>query len=363
MDEMSDGLAVVTGASGHLGANLVRRLLADERPVRVVLLRDDPAPALAGLDIERVAGDVLDEQSLRDAFRGATTVFHLAGIISIEGSSGGKVQAVNVGGVHNSAMAALDAGVARFVHCSSIHAFDPRPLRQAVNEFRRRPLNGGRAAYDRSKAGGEAELRKAVERGLDAVTVNPTGIIGPYDFQPSRMGRVLMMLRAGKLPMLPDGGFNWVDVRDVAEALLLAEAKGQAGESYIAAGHWQSMRDLAQLVAAVTGSGVPPIVPMGIARLGVPLVGLVDRRLGRDPLFTSESLKALRTYRHIDHAKATRALGYMPRPTRDTIEDVFRWFAETGLIDGVPAPRFGAVTKLRAWWKSAGRGGVRRQSI
>ncbi|GBE21070.1 MAG TPA: NAD-dependent epimerase/dehydratase family protein [Actinobacteria bacterium] len=358
-----NNLAVVTGASGHLGANLVRRLIADERPVRVVLLPDDPAPALAGLDIERVAGDVLDEQSLRRAFRGAATVFHLAGIISIEGGYGGKVVAVNVGGVRNAAEAALAERVDRFVHCSSIHAFDPLPLRRAVDERRARPLNGGRAAYDRSKAAGEVELHKVVERGLDAVTINPTGVIGPYDFQPSRMGRVLLMMRAGRLPVLPDGGFNWVDVRDVAEALLLGETKARAGESYIAAGHWQSMRDIAELVAAVTGTRVPPVIPMGIARFGAPLVGFVDRRLGRDPLFTAESVRALRTYRHIDHAKATRTFGYMPRPTRDTIEDVYRWFAEAGVIEGVRAPRLGVGASLRAWWGSVSRKGVRRQSV
>lgn len=360
--KMSKDLAVVTGASGHLGANLVRALLDRGRPVRVVQLPSDPTPALEGLAVERVTGDVLDESSLRRAFHGAGTVFHLAGIISIEGGRLGKVRAVNVGGVRNSAEVARAEGVRRFVHCSSIHAFDPVPLRRAVDEHRRRPLNGGRAAYDRSKAGGEAELRKSVERGLDAVTVNPTGIIGPYDFQPSRMGRVFLMMRAGKLPALPDGGFNWVDVRDVVDALLLAETRGVRGESYIAAGHWQSMRDLAELVSAVTGSRVPPIVPMGLARLGIPLVGAVDRRLGRDPLFTSESLGALRAYRHIDHAKATRILGYMPRPTRETVEGLFLWFAETGVIERVEAPRFRIRTSLHAWWRGVTGRGFGRES-
>jgi len=361
--KLLDNPTVVTGASGHLGANLVRRLVADERLVRAVLLPDDPAPALAGLDIERVPGNVLDEQSLREAFRGAATVFHLAGIISIEGGYGGKVAAVNVGGVHNAVEAALAEGVNRFVHCSSIHAFDPLPSRRAVDERRARPLNGGRAAYDRSKAAGEVELRKAARRGLDAVTINPTGVIGPYDFQPSRMGQVLLMIRAGRLPVLPDGGFNWVDVRDVVEALLLGETKGRFGESYIAAGHWQSMRDLAEMAAAVTGARVPPVIPMGIARFGAPLVGFVDHRLGRAPLFTSESVRALRTYRHVDHAKATRVLGYMPRPTSDTIEDIYRWFAEAGVIEEVRAPRLGVGAFLRAWWGSVGRKRARRQSV
>lgn len=361
MVDMSEQLAVVTGASGHLGANLVRALIAAERRVRVVLIPGDTTPALQGLDVERVEGNVLEPESLRYAFRDASTVFHLAGIISIENRYQEHVLAVNIQGVRNAAVAALREGVQRFVHCSSIHAFDPVPLRRAIDERRHRPLNGGRAVYDRSKAAGEAELRKVVDDGLDAVTINPTGIIGPYDYQPSRMGRVLLMLREGRLPALPRGGFNWVDARDVAEAILLAEANGRKGESYIAAGHWQSIRDLAELVAAVTGSRVPAGVPMGIARLGIPLIGAVDSRLGRDPLFTSESLRALRTYRHIDHAKATRMLGYMPRPTRDSIEDTFRWFAETGVIERIAAPRSRARESIRAWWRGVTGRGVGRQ--
>lgn len=355
---MSD-LAVVTGASGHLGNNLVRRLLDDGRRVRVVLLPGDSAPALAGLDVERVTADVLDVESLRFAFRGAATVFHLAGIISIAGGLGGKVDAINVGGVRNAAEAALAEGVDRFVHCSSIHAFSPEPLRRPIDERRLRPFHRSRAAYDRSKAAGEAELAKVVARGLHAVTVNPTGIIGPYDVGPSRMGKVLLMLRAGKLPLVPDGGFNWVDVRDAADALVRAERHGHTGESYIASGHWQSLRDLAELVHEVTGARVPPTIPMAVARLGVPIVSFLDRRLGREPLFTAESLRALRTYRDVDHSKATRELGYMPRPTVATIEDTFRWFAEAGVIDSVRVSRPG-IERFRAWWRTVSGQGVRR---
>jgi hypothetical protein len=101
---------------------------------------------------------------------------------------------------------------------------------------------------------------------------------------------------------------------------------------------------------------------MGLARLGIPLVGVVDQRLGRDPLFTTESLRALRTYRHIDHAKATRSLGYMPRPTRETVEGLFLWFAETGVIERIEAPRFRIRASLRAWWRGVTGRGVGRQS-
>ncbi len=355
---MSEPVAV-TGASGHLGNNLVRRLLADGRQVRVVLLPDDPAPALEGLAVERVSGDVLDPDSLRSAFRGAATVFHLAGVISIAGGMGGKVDAINVAGVRNAAEAALAEGVGRFVHCSSIHAFSAEPLRRPIDERRRRPFHRGRAAYDRSKAAGEAKLADVVADGLDAVTVNPTGIIGPYDFGPSRMGKVLLMLRAGRLPVVPDGGFNWVDVRDVADALIRAEHHGQTGESYIASGHWQSLHDIAELVHEVTGARVPATISMAVARLGVPFVSFFDHRLGREPLFTAESLYALRTYRDVDHSKATRELGYMPRPTLETIEDTFRWFAEAGVIDSVRVSRPG-LRRIRAWWRTATGRGVRR---
>ena len=171
----------VTGAYGHVGANLVRALLDAGHSVRAVDLRE--GPALAGLDVTFARADVLDVDSLRPAFDGVEVVFHLAAKISIAGDPDGSVRAINVDGVRNAASAALDAGVRRFVHVSSIHAFDcDQP--GVIDETSARALRPELPAYDRSKAAGEQALRTVIDRGLDAVIANLTGVIGPYDFTP-----------------------------------------------------------------------------------------------------------------------------------------------------------------------------------
>jgi dihydroflavonol-4-reductase len=316
---------VVTGASGHVGANLVRALLARGRRVRALVNAE--SRALEGLDVERVSGDVRNPESLRRAFDGAEVVYHLAARISISGDRDGLVRAVNVDGVRNVARAALASRVRRLVHCSSIHAFRLDLTGRPLDESTPKADHEGSAAYDRSKAAGEKELRRAIDGGLDAVIVNPTGILGPFDFGPSRMGRVLLLLRNRKMPALVSGGFNWVDVRDVVDGLLRAFDRGRTGENYILPGHWHPMSELATIAAECTGSVAPRlVVPMLLARASAPWASLLDAVTGKDPLFTTEGLAALRANREIDGSKAARELGYSARPIREAVAAAYQWF-------------------------------------
>lgn len=322
---------VVTGAAGHVGGALVRALLA--RGVRPrVLVREDRR-AVDGLGLEEVRGDVLDPAALDAAFDGADVVFHLAAFISLQAEDAPRTQAINVDGVRNVVEACLRARVGRLVHFSSIHAFSPLPRDQAIDETR--PLCEGLDVphYDRSKAAGERVVQEGRRRGLDAVILNPTGVIGPYDFRPSHMGEVFLDLYHRRLPGLVDGAFNWVDVRDVVEGALAAAERGRSGEKYLLSGHLAPVRDIAKLAQEVTGRRAPRMVaPMWVARAGAPLAGAVARAIGRRPLFTSASLHALRHHQLVSHDKATRELGYRPRPLRTTVEDTYAWFREVGLI-------------------------------
>ena len=211
---------VVTGAAGHLGSNLVRALLARGESVRA-MVHENREP-LADLEVEQVRGDVRDPESLRRAFAGTDVVYHLAGVISIDGDRGGLVREVNVDGAANAAEAALAAGVRRMVHVSSIHAFRMTPLDRPLDETRARVEDkpGEHAAYDRSKAEGERRVRLVVEKGLDCVIVHPSAVIGRLDFAPSRMGRVFLDLYHRSMPALIDGGFDFVDVRDVTQGTI-----------------------------------------------------------------------------------------------------------------------------------------------
>ena len=322
----------VTGANGHVGANLVRSLLAAGHDVRAIT--HSHRRGIEDLPLEFLDGDVRDPRSMIDAFAGVERVFHLAATINIAPGNEAEVEAVNIGGVRNVVAACLHNQVKRLVHFSSIHAFSAFPRSQPVDETR--ALNDGHSGppYDRSKAGGEREIKKGLERGLDAVVVNPTAIVGPHDYGPSRMGHVLLDLYHRRLPALIEGGFDWVDVRDVVDGALAAAERGRTGERYLLSGHHKSVAELASLAQELTGVRAPRFVsPMWLARVGAPFATAAAKVLQKEPLFTSRSLHALRNHQHVSHAKATRELGYEPRPLRTTLTDTYDWFRENGQLD------------------------------
>jgi dihydroflavonol-4-reductase len=322
---------VVTGAAGHVGANLVRALIEQRRPVRcLVHLNSRP---IDGLAVEKVSGDISDPDSLYQAFRGADVVYHLAARISLSMNDWPTLETTNVEGTRHVVAACLRAGVRRLVYFSSIHALEQEPMSVPVDESR--PLVSSRHCppYDRSKAAAEMVVRRAIEQGLDAVIINPTAIIGPHDYEPSYFGEALLRLARHNLPALVNGGFDWVDVRDVVSGAMLAETRAPRGAGYLLSGHWVSMCDIAAGVAEITGVPAARFVcPLWLARASVPVIKGVSRLNGRRPLYTDVSLRALKSNRHISHAKATRELGYLPRPFRKTLFDTLRWFEENGQL-------------------------------
>ena len=320
----------VTGAAGHIGANLVRALLRAGNSVRVLV--HESTAALEGLDVERVTGDVRNLENLRELFADIEVVYHLAGRISVDGDQGGLVQEINVEGTRNVVTAAIECKVKRLLHTSSIHAYDMTPGRP-VTEASPKASSARHSAYDRSKAVGEEQVRQGIEQGLDAVIVNPSAVIGPDDFRPSRMGSFFLMLHQRRLPALIEGGFDWVDVRDVCSSMISAIETGSTGENYNLCGHYATVRKLADLCTQITGVAAPRFsTPQWLARVGAPFATLGARVLRREPLYTPESLAALRSERNAPHDKARRDLGHNPRPLRESIEDIYVWFRDRGLI-------------------------------
>jgi dihydroflavonol-4-reductase len=327
----SNMITAMTGASGHIGANLVRLLLAKGREVRVLVRQD--RRALAGLNVEMVEGDVTDPKACARLVDGAETVFHLAARISIVGPEGGLVERTNVIGPRNIAEACLAAKVKRLVHTSSIHAFSTHPNSEFVDERRAMALGRDVQAYDRSKACGWLEVLGVARRGLDAVIVNPGAAVGPQDFKPSRMGSVLLDIYHRRLPALIDGGYNWVDARDVAEGMLAAEQKGRSGECYLLTGRWAHVVELATLVTKITGRKTPRYAtPLWLAWVAAWPTLWVSRMQGVTPKFTPSAVRAVRMHRYISHMKATDELGYRPRPLEETVRDTLAWFRGAGMI-------------------------------
>lgn len=315
----------VTGATGHLGANVVRAFLDGGLAVRAIARHVD-GPALRGLPLEPVAADVLDPPTLLAAFAGCDVVVHLAAKISIRGDRDGEVRRTNVEGTRNAIAAARTTGVSRFVHVSSVHAMRLDGAEGVADESRSLVGDGG-FAYDRSKAEGERIVLAAAEGGLDALVLRPTGIIGPHDFRLSRAGAMLREFFRGERPFLIPGGFDWVDARDVAAAIFAAVTRGRAGQAYLLSGNWVSIAELARLCGAVGGIDRHRIVlPRWMALAALPFVeALADLRSG-EPLFTRESLAAVASNtRSLSSRKAAVELGFAARPVVETLRDTFDW--------------------------------------
>jgi dihydroflavonol-4-reductase len=317
----------VTGASGHVGANLVRALVARGDRVRV-LVRDDDR-AVRGLPVTVVRGDVRDAGSIGQLIDGSELVFNLAAKISLDPREASQLEAPNVEGPRTVVRACLESG-ARLVHFSSIHALSTHdgPIDES------RPLaDTHRFAYDRSKARAEREVLAGVAQGLHAVIVNPTAIVGPFDFKPSHAGRLLMQFARGRVPVVIDGGFNWVDVRDVVSGAIAASERGRPGERYLLTGTWTSLLGLATVAAGVAGARPPRLaLPAGMARFGLPFSALFARVTGRPAVFTGESLGAVVNHRDIRRDKAERELGYRARPLEESVRDTYQWFRESGAL-------------------------------
>ena len=318
-------MIVITGASGLVGGNLVRALLTDGHPVRALVHHD--RRALTGLEVETVSANLADPASLQRAFAGAETVYHLASSISIRMDNWDELQRVNVEGTRNVVEACLHCGVSKLVYFSSIHAYQQEPFGQPLDEDRPLLSDGNVPPYERSKAEAESIARQAPDRGLATVIIIPTAILGPYDFRPSYLGQALQLLARGRIPALVRGGYDWVDVRDVVAGAMQAERLGRSGARYILSGHWRSLRDVARVSAQVSGVPAPRfIVPIWLADLFQPVMAKLAQINGAQPLYTKAMLNAMRSNRKISHARATRELGYTPRPFEETLTDTLDWF-------------------------------------
>ncbi len=320
---------LVTGATGHIGNVLCRRLVEKGEKVRALVWRGEDTSPLQGLPVELVEGDVLEPDCLECVFEGVDTVYHLAGIISIMPGENPQVKKVNVQGTRNILAAATLANVKRLVYTSSIHAIHRAPHGTIIDESLPFDMHNPYGAYDSSKAEASLEVLKSAAAGLDAVIVCPTGVIGPYDYRGSELGEVIRGAAEAKPMFYVEGAYDFVDVRDVVEGLILAAEKGRRGESYILGGNRISVRYLIETVREVTGKAFSSIkIPFSLAELMAKFTPWYYLRTKAKPRFTPYSLEVLQSNSNISHKKAERELGYRPRPAYETIADTVRWFFE-----------------------------------
>lgn len=319
---------LVTGATGHIGNVLVRKLLERGEKVRAMILPGESRESISGLNVDTVEGDVLDLDSVFESMRGIKGIFHLAGVISIMPGANPFVRKVNVEGTKNILHAAREKKINKLVYTSSIHAIQ-RVEDGVIDENIPYDMNNPYGAYDRSKAEATLEVLHAAQTGLEAVVACPTGVIGPYDFRGSMMGAVIHDAATAKPTLYVDGAYDFVDVRDVADGLITAAEKGKRGESYILSGHKISVRYMLETVREVTGRNFFQMkIPFDLAKFVAMFTPMYYQMANSTPRFTPYSLEVLKSNSNISHAKASRELGYHPRTLYESIRDTVKWFLE-----------------------------------
>jgi len=322
----------ITGASGHIGSCLTRELI--KRGDKVKVLIHNTNSSLQDLDVEIVKGDLLNKNSLEKLCSEVDVVFHLAAKIAIDKSERDLVYKTNVEGTQNLIDVCISAGIQRFIHFSSIHAYDPHPLDEVLDETRAY-IGKTKLVYEKSKAESERIVLDSVSKGLNASVLNPTAVVGPFDFQGSYLGQALIKIYQNKLPMLVPGGYNWVDVRDVVDGSISAISKGRIGETYILSGHYLSLKELSLLISKISKKRIPQfLAPLFLAKVGLPFINLYSNITKDHPLYTGESLHILKnSNKFISNEKAKKEFGYEPRPLFDTLKEAFAWYKQNGFVN------------------------------
>jgi nucleoside-diphosphate-sugar epimerase len=334
--------ALVTGATGHLGANLVRRLLEGGVEVRALVhapgARDEEA--LAGLPLQRVYGDLRDLDAMREAARGVDRVFHTAAKVSTLPGEERLIYETNVAGTRNVLKAAREAGVQRVVVTGSLSAVGHNPDRPSNEDDAFYPF-GWHMPYAVSKAWVEHECLKAVALGQEVVIATSCAILGPNDFFPSRMGRVVMDFANGKMKAYLPGGFDFVAARDIVAGHLLAMEKGRPGQRYVFSTRFVEVDELMGILEQVTGRPrpairLPPAVMSGIAHVSSAVLTTFFPKVPQR--FTPAAVRLLQMRRRADTSRAQRELGYRPTPIEDAVREAYEHFVERGLVRSPKAP-------------------------
>lgn len=317
---------LVTGATGFVGAHIVRKLLKAGHPVRILRRPHSSLKALEGMSVETAIGDITDRDSVFRAVAGCETVFHVAGHVSFWEGANEIQNKINIDGTRNVVDACLEHKVKRLIHTSSIAAIGFAPDGKLGDETLEYNWGPYHLNYCDSKRGGELEIQKGIKKGLDAVIVNPAVIFGPGDLN-LNAGAMVFQTAKGKVPFYFDGGCCVCDVEDVAEGHIQAWLKGKKGERYILGGDNYSWRQLMELIASVVGVSPPQ------KKISAPLLktfswiyGFVSRFTKKEPVLTPELARISLVPCYFSSEKAKRELGYTVTPFRQTVQKTYDWY-------------------------------------
>lgn len=326
---------LLTGASGFVGAAVLRRLMAAGHQVRVMTRPTSDPRNYADLEVETVHADLDDAASLAAAVKGCDALFHVAADYRLWIPKPETIYRTNVDGTEALMRAAADAGVARIVYTSSVAVLGIHKDGTPADEEAPVTEADMIGHYKRSKYLAEERVRALVEgEGLPAVIVNPAAPIGPRDVKPTPTGKMVVDAAAGKMPAYVDTGLCVVHVDDVAEGHWLAFEKGEIGRRYILGSENLSLQQILAKIAAMTDQKPPTVkLPVGALMPIARIMELAARVTGREPMMTADSLKMARKRMYFSSARAEAELGYAPRPADAALTDAIQWFRENGYLD------------------------------
>ncbi len=324
---------IITGANGHLGNTIARKLVADNKEVRALVLPNDPVKSLDDVKCNIFYGDVTDKNSLEDIFNvkegDETIVIHCAGIVSIASKYQQKVYNVNVLGTKNIVDMALTKNVSKFVYVSSVHAIMEPPKGKKITEVSDFNPDNVVGLYAKTKAEATNYVLSKSKEGLNACVVHPSGIIGPNDYGHGHLTQMIMDYLDGRLTACVKGGYDFVDVRDVADGVLRAVEHGKSGECYILSNQYFTVSDILNRLSKISGKKpIKTVLPLWFAKLTASLAEKYYKILKQPPLYTSYSLFTLSSNANFSHDKATKELGYINRNIDDTLSDTIDWLVE-----------------------------------
>lgn len=323
----------VTGATGFIGASIVRELLKDGREVRALVRKASDTSNLSGLDVEFWQGDLRDHDGLRQGLQGCDVLYHAAADYRLWSRNPADMYRVNVEGTAAILKAALEAGISRAVYTSSVGTLGNPGDGTPGTESTPVTLSDMVGHYKKSKFLAEREAEKLAARGLPLVIVNPSTPVGPLDIKPTPTGRIIVDFLNRNMPAYLDTGLNIIAVEDCARGHILAEKNGRIGEKYILGAVNLTLREIFALLEDITGQKAPRIrLPYTPVLLAAYINEGLARITGKEPLIPLAGVQMAAKFMFFDSSRAVRELGLPQTPVKDALQRAVDWFRQNGYV-------------------------------
>jgi len=328
------GIALITGGSGHVGANLVRELSSRGYEVRCIDFDNDHR-AFEGFNVELVKGNITDISTLDNTFKDVEIVFHTAAVISLDRKDKDLIRSVNVGGTENVCEMSLRHGVKKLIHFSSVDAFVREPLEDPLYENRSLVTDPNAVPYDLSKADAQRIVLEYCDKGLNASIIHPSGIFGPNDFKPSLFGQEFINIANGKRPYSINVGYDYVDVRDLCKTSVDCIDKGEIKQNYIVGGNYMDFVYMSEVMSEILNKKlIRSTLPFGFIYMSLP-GSYISSLIKKTPrAITMDSIHTIKVQnKNIPSSLSKEKLNHNPRPVEETIQDTIEFFQKRGLIN------------------------------